>query len=408
MITRENSFKLPSYYIFLEDIKYMTILTRQERERLVLDLYNKGKTYREISKEARISPRDIGVILNKVVEEKKTEGLREQGQDNIDLENQNQEQKQHLSLSTQAYKLFSDRKTPLEVAIALNLIESEATNFYKEYWKLKQLHNLNMVYEELRGDIEPFLKLYRLSKAKGMGLKQVVNLLAIANEDLPSIEERLKTLRNDMSMLQCQKRIDERSLDQLNNQIASTTNLLTSYRISCIRERRKIENLYNEKASLSALVSKFKSNNQEYLKIKQVSEEKVKDVLTNGKLLLKFATLSVIESLRTDSELYNFISYSTSVETTATTYGSNYPSSMLLGRQQQHQQSFNDSYTALILEEVEKLYNNLTTELTNRVMAAAADIMASSLLVPGNNNKQKSHKIDNTYQTEESYLYNEY
>ena len=52
----------------------MTILTRQERERLVLDLYNQGKTYREISKEARISPRDIGVILNKAIEEKKTEG----------------------------------------------------------------------------------------------------------------------------------------------------------------------------------------------------------------------------------------------------------------------------------------------------------------------------------------------
>jgi DNA-directed RNA polymerase specialized sigma24 family protein len=51
----------------------MTILTRQERERLVLELYyNQGKTYREISKEARISPRDIRVILNKVVEEKKT------------------------------------------------------------------------------------------------------------------------------------------------------------------------------------------------------------------------------------------------------------------------------------------------------------------------------------------------
>jgi hypothetical protein len=61
-----NSFKLPLYYIFLEDTKYMTILTRQERERLVLDLYNQGKTYREISKEARISPRDIGVILDKV------------------------------------------------------------------------------------------------------------------------------------------------------------------------------------------------------------------------------------------------------------------------------------------------------------------------------------------------------
>ena len=51
-----NSFKLLLYYIFLEDTKYMTILTRQERERLVLDLYNQGKTLREISKEARISP----------------------------------------------------------------------------------------------------------------------------------------------------------------------------------------------------------------------------------------------------------------------------------------------------------------------------------------------------------------
>jgi hypothetical protein len=31
----------------------MTILTRQERERLVLDLYNQGKTIHEIAKEVR-------------------------------------------------------------------------------------------------------------------------------------------------------------------------------------------------------------------------------------------------------------------------------------------------------------------------------------------------------------------
>ena len=51
----------------------MTILTRQERERLVVELYNQGKTYREISKEARISPRDIRIILNKAFEEKTEE-----------------------------------------------------------------------------------------------------------------------------------------------------------------------------------------------------------------------------------------------------------------------------------------------------------------------------------------------
>jgi transposase len=134
----------------------MTILTRQERERLVLDLYNQGKTIREIAKEVRMSFRDIGVILNKVVEEKKTEGSKEQ-QDDAE---KSHEQEQQLSQSTQAYKLFCKGKTPLEVAIELNLRELEATEFYKEYWKLKQLHNLNMVYEEIKDDIESFLQLF--------------------------------------------------------------------------------------------------------------------------------------------------------------------------------------------------------------------------------------------------------
>jgi hypothetical protein len=101
MITRGNSFKLPLYYIFLKDTN-MTILTRQERERLVLDLYNQGKTYREISKEARISPRDIGVILNKVFGEKIEEIKQDDAQ-----KNQNQEQQQqHLSLAAQASNSF--------------------------------------------------------------------------------------------------------------------------------------------------------------------------------------------------------------------------------------------------------------------------------------------------------------
>jgi hypothetical protein len=43
MITRGKSFKLALHYIFFEDTKYMTILTRQERERLVLDLYKQAR-----------------------------------------------------------------------------------------------------------------------------------------------------------------------------------------------------------------------------------------------------------------------------------------------------------------------------------------------------------------------------
>jgi cell division protein FtsB len=251
-----------------------------------------------------------------------------------------------------------------------------------------------MVYEEIKDDIDPFLKLYKLAKRKGIGVRQVVDILAIANNDLPAIEERFKRLGNDMSMLQFQKRIDERSLYQLNNQIASTTKLLNSFCISCERERREMEHLQNEKARLEATVTQFKNNNEEYLdKIKQVAEEKVKDVLTNNKLLLKFATLSVIEALRRNSELYNFVLYDTSVGTTSAAYGSNYYLSLMSGRQQQQQQSFNDSYTALILEEAEKLYNILTTKLTNEIIAAAVTIRPSSVPTPlsANNNHNRQN-----------------
>jgi DNA-directed RNA polymerase specialized sigma subunit len=56
-------------------------MTRQERERAVLDLYyNQGKNIREIAQEARMSFRDIGTILNKTGE------WREQNNNN-DIEN---------------------------------------------------------------------------------------------------------------------------------------------------------------------------------------------------------------------------------------------------------------------------------------------------------------------------------
>jgi hypothetical protein len=73
----------------------------------------------------------------------------------------------------------------------------------------------------------------------------------------------------------------------------------------------------------------------------------------------------------------------------------------MLPGQQQQLQSFNDSYTALIIEEAEKLYNKLRTEMTNRIMAAAADATAirASSLPTANNREKLTHKND-TYETE--------
>jgi hypothetical protein len=112
---------------------------------------------------------------------------------------------------------------------------------------------------------------------------------------------------------------------------------------------------------LEAVITEFKNNNEEYLKIKQAAEEKVISVLTNGKLLLNFATASVFESLRINPELCNLVlSDISNNDTDTTSYGSNYRLLMLPGQKQQ-QQSFSylndDICTALISEEAEKIYN---------------------------------------------------
>jgi hypothetical protein len=54
----------------------------------------------------------------------------------------------HNEKSTQAYRLFSERKKPVDVAIQLNLSEKEATKYYTEYWKLKRLYSLYHIYQE--------------------------------------------------------------------------------------------------------------------------------------------------------------------------------------------------------------------------------------------------------------------
>ena len=128
-------------------------------------------------------------------------------------------------------------------------------------------------------------------------------------------------------------------------------------------------------------------------------------VLTNGKLLLQFAIASAIESLRRNPELCNFIIYDISNNATIS-YGSDYPSLVLSGRQ--YQQSFNDTYTALLLEEAEKLYNELTTKLTNEIIASTATMKTTTSSLPlqlpssDDNSQNLNYEKDNTYQTEET------
>jgi hypothetical protein len=189
------------------------MLTRQEREQLVIDLYNQGKTIRDIAKEVRMSFGNICAIL------KKASGETEEKQGTTES----------LSLSNKAYRLFSKGKTPIQVAITLNLSEAETTKFYSEYWNLKQMHDLRMAYEEIGSDIKYFLALYRLSKDAHMNPQQIVNLLHIANNDLQSVEQRYQKLQRNVIHLESRELDLSINLEDLNDQIRNEKQMLQFY-----------------------------------------------------------------------------------------------------------------------------------------------------------------------------------
>ena len=80
-----------------------------DRRKWVIDLYfAQHNTYVEIAQIERIVPRNIHIILEE-------EKARQQRLD------KRKERQHRLDLSEKAYQLFSEKKNPRQVAIALNL-----------------------------------------------------------------------------------------------------------------------------------------------------------------------------------------------------------------------------------------------------------------------------------------------
>jgi hypothetical protein len=98
------------------------VFTRAEKEALVKRLYEESKTIREIAKEVHMSFTDIAAIIRKVSGDS----------------SKNNSVKPTKSIEARALRLFSKGKTPVEVAIKLDISSEEAETCFIRYWRLKQ------------------------------------------------------------------------------------------------------------------------------------------------------------------------------------------------------------------------------------------------------------------------------
>ena len=139
----------------------MEAMDRKQKEALVIALSENGKTYREITKEAGVSPNTIKAILN-----------------NAGLD-------QTTSISSRVFELYSQNKTPLDVAITLGLKSEEALRYHQEYFLLLGCYEFTKIYLQIKDNPWAYVNLVNLAQNSGIAEGEIVELLKIANGHLP-------------------------------------------------------------------------------------------------------------------------------------------------------------------------------------------------------------------------------
>ena len=149
----------------------------EEKNNLVIQLHQEGKTQREIAKTVHILYRYCKII-------RKIDGIPEE-----------------KSIETQALDLFQQSKKPIEVAIELNLNAQKISKLYKDYLKLEGFHKLVSLYDEINDNLSLFLKLYYAIIQNGIKPNEIVNLVKNSNE-LANLKTEIQMKRNQLYFIE--------------------------------------------------------------------------------------------------------------------------------------------------------------------------------------------------------------
>jgi ABC-type phosphate transport system auxiliary subunit len=124
--------------------------------------------------------------------------------------------------STQAYKLFSEGKRPVQVAIELNLREGQVNKLYREFWKLKRVDKLYEIYPQIEHCLPSFLKLHKALKKRGLNpdnVDEFAYAIEIGIVKLPELQGRYQNLQGKVLGIQQQKQRLERHCQDIQRRI---------------------------------------------------------------------------------------------------------------------------------------------------------------------------------------------
>ena len=162
------------------------ILTRKEKENLVIKLAEAGKTTRDIAQVAHVSLKDIGTILRRYTGEEEESPYREKG----------------LSTCSRAFKLFKEGKSLVDIAIALDMETDEVLGMYSDYLRLLNLQKLMTLYREMGDEDFSLLEyLYNQLKWEGLATKKDIHRIIGAAGELRNLDQALIETASDIGRL---------------------------------------------------------------------------------------------------------------------------------------------------------------------------------------------------------------
>jgi hypothetical protein len=160
------------------------------------------------------------------------------------------------SISSRAFEFYVEQKTPVEVAIMLNLEADKAIRYYHEYFMLLGCTEFTKVYFQIKDNPWPYINLVNLIQNAGISDGEVIELLRIANGHLARVRLEYDRLKQEKSSLEA----------EINYWKAELKNILRTYQ-DCSDRNLKLSKRENElQLSISELEGKVAELQEKYNK----------------------------------------------------------------------------------------------------------------------------------------------
>jgi hypothetical protein len=257
-------------------------LNRHQKKALVIQLYEQGKTRRQIAEVAHMGFKDIADVIRKHTGEES-----------------NSVDKPEKSKEARAFELFLQGKQSVEVAIELDMPADKVEELHVQYWRLSKLDNLEVLYHEAEYSLSLLLRLHNTLKDKRITKdKDISDLIELAKDGLPNIRVRFEELLNQVTALENEKSALGTEILRLRNSVYTNNEIMN-------RQNVQLRTLDGKQSQLQFMLRKAgKASN--YNKVIEIVDQRLND----KRSLLVAALLAVFKTLKSNPYGLNLLSSS--------------------------------------------------------------------------------------------------